>query len=211
MTQSFEYDAPEINEKAVADGVELPEDVNEYVGVNTGSTAKYDNTMGISTGYYYAADGKIYEMFQSYQSTDEAKYMSKAEAINGVYEEDGYVYGKDYDLIRVYNYYENVTSGPAQGVVELYCTYLYKEIDPEDVESPNTVTNDNINTASVFVQQGGDLTLEDFTSYCYTAGKGPSEAGQLLRYGFSHPCGRRRCGDSGHYHHQQGHRYPEFD
>lgn len=183
MNQAVNYDAPEINKKAVADGAELPDDVNDYIGVNTGSTAKYLNTMGISTGYYYAADGKVYEMFKAYQSTEEPEYLSKAEAINGVYEKDKYVYGKDYDLIRLYNYYENVTNGPARGVVELYCTYLYKEIDVEDIKSPNTVESDNTNTASIFVQKGGDLTLSDFTSYCYTAGKGPSEAGNFFGMG----------------------------
>lgn len=183
MTQTVEYDAPEINKKAVADGAELPDDVNDYIGVNTGSTAKYQNTMGISTGHYYAADGKVYEMFKAYQSTEEPEYLSKAEAINGIYEKDGYVYGKDYDLVRVYNYYENVTSGPAQGVVQLFCTYLYKEISPEDIPAEDTVTSDNTNTASVFVQKGGDLELTDFTSYCYTAGKGPSEAGNFFGMG----------------------------
>ena len=183
LTQTFDYDAPEIVEGAVAEGAVLPEDVNDYIGVNTGSTAKYNNTMGISTGAYYAADGKVYEMVKAYQDTDEAKYLSKAEAINGVYQTDKLVYGKDYDLIRLYNYYEDVQSGPARGVVELYCTYLYKEIDPAEVKSPNTVDNSHTNTASVFVQQGGDLTLEDFTSYCYTAGKGPSEAGNFFGMG----------------------------
>ena len=183
MSQTVDYDAPEINKKAVADGAELPDDVNDYIGVNTGSTSKYLNTMGISTGHYYAADGKVYEMFKAYQSTDEPEYLSKAEAINGVYRKDKYVYGKDYDLIRLYNYYENVTNGPARGVVELYCTYLYKEIDPADIKSKNTVSNDHTNTASVFVQKGGDLTLSDFTSYCYTAGKGPSEAGNFFGMG----------------------------
>jgi hypothetical protein len=183
MTESFQYEAPAINKKAVADGAELPEDVNDYIGVNTGSTAKYNNTMGISTGYYYAADGKTYQMVKAYQKTDEPEYLSKAEAINGVYKADKLVYGKDYDLVRLYNYYENVTNGPAQGVVELYCTYLYKEIDPADIDSENTVSNDNLNTASVFVQQGGDLTLDDFTSYCYTSSKGPSEAGNFFGMG----------------------------
>ena len=183
MNQTVDYDAPEINKKAVADGAELPDDVNDYIGVNTGSTSKYLNTMGISTGHYYAANGKVYEMFKAYQSTEEPEYLSKAEAINGVYQKDKYVYGKDYDLIRLYNYYENVTNGPARGVVELYCTYLYKEIDPADIKSENTVSNDHTNTASVFVQKGGDLTLSDFTSYCYTAGKGPSEAGNFFGMG----------------------------
>ncbi len=183
MTEEFEYDAPEINKKAVAEGAELPENVNEYLGVNTGSTAKYINSMGISTGHYYAADGKTYEMVKAYQVTDEPEYLSLAEAINGVYKADKLVYGKDYDLVRVYNYYENVTNGPARGVVSLYCTYLYKEIDPADMDKDNTVTNDNTNTASIFVQGGGDLTVEDFVSHCYTASKGPSEAGNFFGLG----------------------------
>ena len=183
MNQTFDYEAPELVKGAVADGAELPPDVYEYLGVHTGSTAKYSNTMGISTGAYYAADGKVYEMVKAYQDTDEAKYMSKAEAINGIYEQDKLVYGKDYDLIRVYNYYENVTQGPARGVVQLYCVYLYKEIDPSDVKSPNTVDNTHLNTASVFVQSGGDLELQDFTSYCYTYGRGPSEAGNFFGMG----------------------------
>ncbi len=183
MTETFEYDAPEINEKAVAEGAELPENVNEYLGVNTGTTAKYNNSMGISTGAYYAADGKVYEMVKAYQETEEPEYLSLAEAINGVYKADKLVYGKDYDLVRVYNYYENVTNGPSQGVVSLYCTYLYKEIDVADMEAENTVTNDNTNTASIFVQSGGDLTVDDFTSYCYTASKGPSEAGNFFGLG----------------------------
>ena len=183
LGQSFQYEAPEIYSYAVAEGAVLPPDVNEYLGVHTGSTAKYENTMGISTGAYYAAEGKLYKMTRSYQSTDEAQYMSKAEAINGVYDRSGLVYGRDYDLIRVYNYYENVTSGPARGIVELYCTYLYREIQPDEVESPNTVDTDRINTASLFVQKGADLTLTDFTSKCYTAGKGPSEAGNFFGMG----------------------------
>lgn len=183
MTETFQYDAPEVNKKAVADGVELPENVGEYLGVNTGSTAKYNNSMGISTGAYYAADGKVYEMVKAYQVTEEPEYLSLAEAINGVYDADKLVYGKDYDLVRVYNYYENVTNGPARGVVSLYCTYLYKEIAVEDIDLDNTVTNDNTNTASIFVQAGGDLTVSDFESHCYTASKGPSEAGNFFGLG----------------------------
>lgn len=186
MNETFEYDAPAINKKAVAEGAELPDDVNDYIGVNTGSSPKYQNTMGISSGHYYAAEGKTYEMVKAYQTTDEPEYLSKAEAINGVYKKDKLVFGKDYDLVRVYNYYEDVQQGPARGVVSLYCTYLYKEIDPKDMKSDKAGTNattDTINTASVFVQKGGDLTLDDFTSYCYTQGKGPSEAGNFFGMG----------------------------
>ena len=183
MTETFEYDAPELNKKAVAEGKEVSDDVFEYLGVNTGSTAKYLNSMGISTGQYYAADGKLYEMVKAYQVTDEPEYLSKVEAINGVYKKDKLVYGEDYDLIRVYNYYENVTNGPARGIVSLYCTYLYKEISLEDIAEESRVSNENTNTASIFVQKGGEVELVDFVSYCYTASKGPSEAGNFFGLG----------------------------
>ena len=184
ITETFTYEAPAIVDGAVAEGAELPEDVNEYLGVNTGSTEKYTNTMGVSTGYYYAAGGKLYEQVYVSQVTDEPEYMSLAEGINGVYESAGLVYGQDYDLIRIYNYYENQSSGPSTGVVSLYCTYCYKEISVEDV-TDHVVTSDSTNTANIFVQEGGDVTLDDFTADSSSAASGPSEAGNFFGLGSS--------------------------
>ncbi|OON85640.1 hypothetical protein BXO88_11160 [Oribacterium sp. C9] len=180
---TFDYDAPEIESAAVTEDIDLTDEtLYEYASVNTGATAKYTNSMGVSTGEYYAANGKLYKMVYSSQETDEPEYYSKAEVINGVYEAEGLVYGKDYDEIRLYNYCENVDSGPAQGLVTLYCTYLYKEIDVDDV-TESKIGNDSINTASVFVQEGGDLTLDNFVSVDNTSSKGPSEAGNFFGLG----------------------------
>jgi hypothetical protein len=181
----FVYTAPDILDGAVAELASLPDDVNDYVGLNTGTTEKYTNTMGISTGIYYAADGKLYEMVYSYQNQDVPEYYSKAEVINAVYEEMEMVYGKDYDLIRLYNYYENVTSGPSSGEVLFYCTYLYKEyrgrINGEEI----VVEDSYVNTAAIFAQEGADLTVFDLTEYVYTKGVGPSEAGNFFGLGSS--------------------------
>ncbi|SFG36191.1 hypothetical protein [Oribacterium sp. WCC10] len=123
-------------------------------------------------------------MVYSSQKTDEPEYYSKAEVINGVYKSKGLVYGEDYDYIRVYNYCENVDSGPAQGLVTLYCTYLYKEINISEVKE-SIVENESINTASIFVQDGGDVTLDNFVSVDNTSSKGPSEAGNFFGLGSS--------------------------
>jgi hypothetical protein len=184
MTETYTYDAPAIVDGAVAEGAVLPDDVNEYLGVNTGSTEKYNNTMGVSTGLYYAADGKLYEQVYVSQTTEAPEYLSLAEGINGLYEKEGLVYGQDYDLIRVYNYYENQTSGPSQGVVQLYCTFCYKEISTDEIQSL-VVDNSNTNTANIFVQEGGDVTLDDFVASSYTSSSGPSEAGNFFGLGSS--------------------------
>ena len=127
------------------------------------------------------------KMVYSSQATDEPEYYSKAEAINGVYEKEGLVYGEDYDLVRVYNYCENVTSGPEQGIVSLYCTYLYKEISEDEVEESDIDTS-NTNTASIFAQEGAELTLNDFVSKDYTSSVGPSEAGNFFWSWFIDSC-----------------------
>ena len=181
----YNYDAPEINSAAVTNDIDLSdESLYEYHGVNTGSTEKYLNSMGISTGDYYGANGKTYKMIYSSQTSDTPEYYSKAEVINGIYDKKGYKYGQDYDLIRLYNYYENVSSGPSQGEVALYCTYLYKEINPSEIVN-NVIDKSNTNTASFFAQLGSNLTINNFTTYCYTGSKGPSEAGNFYGLGSS--------------------------
>ena len=185
ISGTYDYEAPEITEGAASKDADTDdESLYEYCAVNTGSTEKYANTVGISTGEYYSANGKLYKMVYSSQATDEPEYYSKAEAINGVYEKEGLVYGEDYDLVRVYNYCENVTSGPEQGIVSLYCTYLYKEISEDEVEESDIDTS-NTNTASIFAQEGAELTLNDFVSKDYTSSVGPSEAGNFFCLGSS--------------------------
>ena len=93
--------------EGVAQGAALPADVNDYVGVSGSETSRYENTMGVSTGSYYAADGRFYEQIASYTSSEaEPLFFSKAEVINHAFSEDGLIYGEDYSLIRLYNYHE---------------------------------------------------------------------------------------------------------
>jgi hypothetical protein len=186
-TTSGTYEAPEILDAAVDDNASLPDDVNVYEPVSSGTTSKYNNTMGISTGVYYASNNKFYEMVYSTQQSDEPQYYSKAEVINGVYSSEGLVYGSDYDLIRLYNYHEEITTGPSTGDVALYCTYLYKEIYTDEIglDQLGTVTVDNshTNTAALLVQSDVELSITDLTADVYTTSRGPSEAGNFYGLG----------------------------
>lgn len=57
---TFDYDAPEIESAAVTEDIDLTDEtLYEYASVNTGVTAKYTNSMGVSTGEYYAANDSI--------------------------------------------------------------------------------------------------------------------------------------------------------
>ena len=123
------YVAPAIVAGAVAEGAQLPGDVYEYAPDTDGEgTNKYPSTMGVMTGTYYAVDGVIYEMVSV---TQNVLYRSKAEVINAAYENDGLVFGKDYDLIRLFNYVHNYANGPRPGNFKMYCCYLYKAIGTE--------------------------------------------------------------------------------
>lgn len=179
-----EYVAPTLAEGAVAEDAVLQDDVYTYCEVHDGTTAKYTNTMGISTGHYYAADGKIYSMVKSYQKTEgEPDFWSVAEVINTAFKDEGLVYGKDYDLVRLYNYHELITRGPGGGGdTYMYAAYLYKEITLADVKDYD-VDSTHTNTAAIFVQKGGNITVDNFTTFTNTAGKGPSEAGNFFGMG----------------------------
>ena len=98
-----------ITDGAVADGVELPADV--YSTENT-STDNYENALGICTGDYYVFDGSLYLMIECNQSST---FTTKAEVINAYYESDGYVYGRDYDLIKLWVYGAGGSSGMGGG------------------------------------------------------------------------------------------------
>jgi len=182
---SYVYEAPEIVDGAVADGTQLPDDVNTYVAMDDTAT-DYAHTMGISTGSYYVYNGTLYEMVYSSQNTSTVEYHSKAEVINALYQNKGMVYGTDYDLIRLYNYSQTITSGPSQGTVTLYCTYAYKSSDPQSLDDVSSVVSStNTDTANIFVQGAGTFTASNFTAYGYTGARGPSEAGNFYGMGSS--------------------------
>jgi hypothetical protein len=69
-------------------------------------------------------------------------------------------------------------------VVQLYCTFCYKEITTDDIQT-QVVENANTNTANIFVQEGGDVTLNNFVARSYTSSSGPSEAGNFFGLGSS--------------------------
>ncbi len=181
-----EYSYTEIVDGAVADGADLPDDLYEVQDPNT-SVTDYVHSLGVSTGVYFSYEGSLYEEIYSSQAT-EVEYLTKAEVINGVYETLGLVYGEDYDIIRLHNYYANITSGPSTGVIAMYCTYLYKLVDEssEDgslLDGETVYSQNNTNHASVFVQGTGSYTIDNLVVFCYTSGRGPSECGNFYGVG----------------------------
>ena len=99
----------DIADGAVAEGTALPADV--FSTENT-STANYDNALGICTGDYYVYEGDLYLMIECNQSST---FTTKAEAINYYYETEGWVYGRDYDLIKLWVYGASGSSGGGGG------------------------------------------------------------------------------------------------
>ena len=201
------YTAPAIVTGAVASGTVLPEDVNTEAKICGAETNDYYESTGITTGMYYAAGGKEYQQVKAYQSNSSVMFHSKAEVINYAYEKDKLVYGKDYDLIRVFNYSENVERGPSAGKVAVYAAYLYKGITEIPDKAENllgkydlTGTNSNVsNTAGIFVQATSDtyadraavtaatketnVKVDSYHIQSSAGATGPSEAGNFYGLG----------------------------
>ena len=180
------YAYTEIVDGAVADGVALPEDVYTVSDPNAAVT-DYVNALGVSTGVYYINGDSLYEQVYCSQAS-EVEYLTKAEAINDLYLTQSMVYGEDYDIIRLHNYYENITNGPSRGVIAMYCTYCYKLVDEtsEDgsiLDGQLVYSANNTNNASIFAQGVGQYTINNFVAYCYTGGRGPSESGNFYGVG----------------------------
>lgn len=182
-----EYAYTEIVDGAVAEGTELPEDLYK-VSHPTAAVTDYVNALGVSTGLYYINGDSLYEQVYCSQSSEEVEYLTKAEAINDLYLTHGMVYGEDYDILRVHNYYENITNGPARGVISMYCTYCYKLVDETSadgsvLDGQMVYSANNTNNASLFAQGVGEYVINDFTACCYTGGRGPSESGNFYGVG----------------------------
>ncbi len=180
------YAYTEIVDGAVADGTALPEDVYNVSDPNAAVT-DYVNALGVSTGVYYINGDSLYEQVYCSQAT-EVEYLTKAEAINDLYLTQGLVYGEDYDIIRLHNYYENITNGPSRGVIAMYCTYCYKLVDETSddgsvLDGQLVYSANNTNNASLFAQGVGRYVIDDFVAYCYTGGRGPSESGNFYGVG----------------------------
>ncbi len=183
---------------AVADGTELPDDVY-YAGYT--STSDYENALGICTGDYYVYEGQLYIMIECNQSST---FTTKAEAINYYYETDGWVYGEDYDLIKLWIYGGSTSSssmgGSASGeassmsatetelVAEslsfggssgFNACYLFKLVDTGDgSDSPindYVQINGGTNEACLMAEGVGTYTVTEFTAWGSQHGAGPSE------------------------------------
>jgi hypothetical protein len=192
------YVAPTITSGAVASGTALPDDVYSYAAdIDGEGTNKYTSTMGAMTGSYYAIDGKIYQMIYI---TQNVAYRSKAELINAVYKDKSLVYGKDYDYIRLYNYVHNYKNGPRPGDYKMYCAYLYKYVGTsasdlktndtyeaayKDVNSDGTYNTIQGDVATLMVQKGQKVTINNLISHNNNIPYGPSEACNFYGLGSS--------------------------
>ena len=192
-------DAPadSIVDGAVAEGAELPADVfDEVADIDGDGSNKYISTMGVETGTWYAVDGELYEMVYV---TQNVRYSTKAQIINTVYETEGLVFGEDYDLIRLYNYVHNYSNGPRPGNFHIYTCYLYKSAgDTVTGASTNAVWErayehviDGVDQviqgdiATLMVQAGANVTVNDLVSHNHTIAYGPSEAANFYGLGSS--------------------------
>ena len=189
--------ADSIVDGAVAAGAVLPTDVFDEVEDMSGEGAyRYISTMGVETGTYYAVDGVLYEMVFI---TQNVRYSTKAQIINAIYENEGLVFGEDYDLIRLYNYVHNYANGPRPGDFHIYTCYLYKAVgDTLDGAATNAEWErayehivDGVDqpiqgdVATLFVQAGGPVTVNGLESHNNTIPYGPSEAANFYGLGSS--------------------------
>ena len=194
---SVDVPADTILDGAAADGAVLPADVFEPVEDMSGEGAyRYISTMGVETGTWYAADGVLYEMVYI---TQNVRYETKAQIINAVYETEGLVYGRDYDLIRLYNYVHSYQNGPRPGDFHIYTCYLYKAVGPEIdgaasnpewerayehiVDGIDQVIQGDV--ATLMVQAGSPVTVNGLRSQNNTIAYGPSEAANFYGLGSS--------------------------
>lgn len=190
------YQAPALLEAAVAPGAKLPDDVYAYAPDTDGEgTNKYSSTMGVMTGTYYAAGGILYEMTHISQNVC---YRSKAEVINAMYEQEGLVYGADYDLIRLFNYVHSYANGPRPGNFRMNCCYLYKAVGSsaagltsnaayerayEHIGEDGAYNAIQGDVATVMVQAGAPVTIDSLKSQNNTIPYGPSEAANFYGLG----------------------------
>lgn len=187
--------ADSIIEGAVAPGAVLPDDVfTEVVDMDGNGYNKYISTMGVETGTYYAVDGVLYEMVYI---TQNVRYSTKAQIINAVYETQGLVFGEDYDLIRLYNYVHSYPNGPRPGSFQIYGCYLYKSIgteitgaktNPEWERAYEHIVDGEYqviqgDVATLLVQAGDTVTVNDLYSCNHTIAYGPSEAANFYGLG----------------------------
>ena len=176
---------------AVAEGMDLSDVYDEVPADASGYTA----SMGISTGDYYAADGIVYEMVFGTNGTGEngdlgIVFYNKAQVINYLYDTYDWVYGKDYDLIRMFHYDASVTGGNRKGTYDFHCAFAYKALEQQEqysgfsgteaFYSENEMKAGITNYGTLLVQDqpenAGTYVIENLIANCYTRPDGPQEA-----------------------------------
>lgn len=181
----------EVPDGAVADGV----DVSDLYDAPDDSAAGYMASMGVSTGDWYVLDGALYEMVFAVNGSGEhgdsgLVFRCKAQVVNYLFEQFGWVYGADYDLIRLYHFDSTVTGGNRKGAYDYHCAFVYKLVDDdgaydaltgeEAFYSENENTAGITNNSTLFVQAtagtGSVATVEGLTALNHTRPDGPQEA-----------------------------------
>lgn len=176
---------------AVAEGMDLSNIYDEVPADTSGYTA----SMGVSTGDYYAADGVMYEMVFGTNGTGEngdlgIVFHNKAEVINYLYDTYGWVYGEDYDLIRMFHYDASVTGGNRKGTYDFHCAFAYKVLEESEAytglsgqqafysenENKEGITNYGTLLVQDVPENAGTYVIENLQALCYTRPDGPQEA-----------------------------------
>ena len=163
---------------------EVPEDSSGYTA-----------SMNISTGDYYARDGVLYEMVFGTNGTGEngdlgIVFHNKAEVINYLFDTFGWVYGADYDLIRMFHYDATVSAGNRTGAYDFHCAFAYRALEQsgayDGLSGEEAFYSENENKAgltnygTLFIQDqpenAGTYVIENLKALCFTRPDGPQEA-----------------------------------
>ena len=170
-------------------------DLSDIYDAPADNAAGYAASMGVSTGDWYIADGVLYEMIFGTNGTGEngdlgIVFQCKAQVINYLYETFGWVYGEDYELIRMYHFDSTVSGGNRKGSYDFHCAFAYKRVDDsgeyaelsgtEAFYSEKDSTAGITNNSTLFLQGAADepvsVTVAGLTAENHTRPDGPQEA-----------------------------------
>ncbi|MGM9615739.1 MAG: hypothetical protein ACI3W7_09480 [Oscillospiraceae bacterium] len=178
-----ERDGVTILDGAVAEGWAVPDSWYDAV-TYSGLDSDYKISMDTSTGLFYYFEGKLYQEVFSSRSRGDVFCTSKADAVNVLFSDYDLVYGRDYQLLRVYN-------GGGYG----FCVFAYALVDDDSsdgsaIDGITVYTGSDYyeladtNTAGLFAQGAGDnFTVSDVTVWGFARGSGPSEAANFYGIG----------------------------
>lgn len=176
---------------AAAEGADL----SDIYDAPEDNAAGYTASMGVSTGDWYVVDGVLYKMIFGTNGSGEngdpgVVFQCKAQVINFLYETYGWVYGADYDLVRMYHFDSTVSAGNRKGSYDFHCAFAYKKVAEdgtydglsgvEAFYSENENTEGITDNSTLFVQgQAGEptaVTVTGLSAANHTRPDGPQEA-----------------------------------